>query len=346
MPKVFISHASLDVDFVDPFVDTVVRLGCGLHPAELFYSSGQDTGVPSGSDLMAHVRAQVETTDLVVAIISPTYVTRPVCVAEMGAAWGISGKFFPILVPGMPRTALTGVLSTMLIKYADQREVLDELADHIADCVGHKPKAATWGRYVEKWLKAVGGLATKVPVPDIPTPEEVSKIRDRVEELREALGEAETEVERLEEENQQISALKDKAEVDVIRLPTDQWQRLEALAQQARDALRKLDMWVAEALRADLFGNGMEWPNGYEDQFGLSEVRTLVDDGELVESYGGERLVPDYDFSDVQEARDAVGDLIKFIEKVDPEISDQFKAEYRVPLDLSKRKAWDRLLRS
>ena len=95
MPRVFISHASLDVDFVDPFVDTVIRLGCGLNPSELFYSSGQDTGVPSGKDLMAHVREQVEATDLVVAVITPTYLTRPVCIAEMGAAWGITDKVFP-----------------------------------------------------------------------------------------------------------------------------------------------------------------------------------------------------------------------------------------------------------
>ena len=65
----------------------------------------------------------------------------------------------------------------MLIKYADEREVFDELADQVADCVGHAPKAATWGRYVEKWLRVVDELASTVPVPDIPTPQEAAKLR-------------------------------------------------------------------------------------------------------------------------------------------------------------------------
>ncbi len=90
----------------------------------------------------------------------------------------------------------------------------------------------------------------------------------------------------------------------------------------------------------------MEWPDGFEDQHGLNEVRALVDDGELVESYGGERLIPDYEFTDAQEARDAVSELLEFVETVDPNVSDMFKARYRVPLDLSKRKAWESLLRS
>lgn len=346
MPRVFISHASLDTDFVDPFVDTVVRLGCGLDPSEIFYSSGQDTGVPSGKDLMAHVREQVESTDLVVAVITPTYLTRPVCIAEMGAAWGISHKFFPILVPGMPRAALTGVLSTMLIKYANEREVLDELADHVAECVGHKPKAATWGRYIEKWQGMVDELTRTVPVPDIPTPQEVAKLKERVAELRGALSEAESEIERLAEQNRQIADLKDKEAVDVIRLPKDEWAKLEILAERAKDALDKLDAWVAEALRMDVIGAGMEWPDGFEDQYGLNEVRALFDDGELVESSGGERLVPDYEFADAQDARVAVDELLEFVETVSPEVTDEFRARYRVPLDLTKRKAWYSLLRS
>lgn len=71
---------------VDPFVDTVLKVGCGLREEEIFCSSGEDTGVPSGSDLLHHVREQVEEGSLVIAIISSTFQTRPVCVAELGAA--------------------------------------------------------------------------------------------------------------------------------------------------------------------------------------------------------------------------------------------------------------------
>jgi hypothetical protein len=111
MPEVFVSHAAADGALVDPFVDTVLKLGCGLDEAKIFYSSGEDTGLPSGFDLLHHVREEAAEAGLVVAIISPMFETRPVCVAELGAAWSRTGNLFPLAVPGMARTDMEGVLA-------------------------------------------------------------------------------------------------------------------------------------------------------------------------------------------------------------------------------------------
>jgi hypothetical protein len=59
MPGIFISHAAADKQSVDTFVDNIVRLGCGVPAESIFYSSGPDTGVPSGSDLNTYVREKV-----------------------------------------------------------------------------------------------------------------------------------------------------------------------------------------------------------------------------------------------------------------------------------------------
>jgi hypothetical protein len=115
MPDVFISHAAGDASIVDPFVDTIVRLGCGLSPKQIFYSSGADTGIPSGSTLLAEVRENVATSGLVVAIITPRFQTRPVCVAELGAAWSRTGNLFPIALPGMARRDMEGVLQGEIV---------------------------------------------------------------------------------------------------------------------------------------------------------------------------------------------------------------------------------------
>src|SRR5437016_4591969 len=117
MPGVFISHASADKPLVDPFVDDVIRLGCEVPRKKIFYSSGEDTGVPSGENLNTYVRDRVADASIVVAIISPTFQTRPFCVAELGSAWSRIGNLFPIAVPGMARTDLEGVLEGMLVKH-------------------------------------------------------------------------------------------------------------------------------------------------------------------------------------------------------------------------------------
>jgi hypothetical protein len=82
----FVGHASVDAELVDAFVDTLVRNGCNLGPDDIFYTSGEDTGIPSGADLIASVSEEVSEATLVIALVTPTYQTRPVCVAELGAA--------------------------------------------------------------------------------------------------------------------------------------------------------------------------------------------------------------------------------------------------------------------
>ena len=57
--RVLVSHASADAELVDVFVDTLLRNGCNLDPEDIFYTSGEDTGIPSGEDLIATVRAEV-----------------------------------------------------------------------------------------------------------------------------------------------------------------------------------------------------------------------------------------------------------------------------------------------
>ena len=76
MAVVFVSHASADDALTDEFVDTILRNGCGLHPNEIFYSSGADTGVPDGQDLLGYVRDQVGDTGLVITMLTPTFQTR------------------------------------------------------------------------------------------------------------------------------------------------------------------------------------------------------------------------------------------------------------------------------
>jgi TIR domain len=116
MPGIFISHVSADKDLVDPFVESVIQLGCEVPKESIFYSSGEDTGVPSGSNLNEYVRSSMEKVDLVIAIVSPTFQARPFCVAELGAAWSRVGKLFPIAIPGLQHADMQGVLTGLMVR--------------------------------------------------------------------------------------------------------------------------------------------------------------------------------------------------------------------------------------
>jgi TIR domain len=141
--RIFISHASADKPLVDPFVTTVIQLGCEVPKESIFYSSGEDTGVPSGYTLNDYIKSQMESVSLVVAIISPAFQTRPFCIAELGAAWSQVGKLFPIAIPGLERTDMQGVLTGLAVRYLSDSAALDELHDQICNLLGTNPGAKT-----------------------------------------------------------------------------------------------------------------------------------------------------------------------------------------------------------
>jgi hypothetical protein len=346
MARVFVSHAWNDREYVDAFVDNVLRLGCGLPPEELFYSSGEDTGVPSGLDLLAHVRKRVEQADVVIAVISATYLTRPVCMAEMGAAWGVAGRLFPLLTPGMERTDLEGVLGSLAVRYIDAKPALNELSDVVGEAVGHKPQAKTWGSYSEKWLAASRRLKGTIPVPEIVAPVKYQQAMEDLEAARDALVISEERVDELEEQVERLADATTPQEAAEIRLPRGERQKFHALVRDVQASVAPLERVVADAVYWDVvLGQAMPYPNENEDYSGSQTASRLLHEGELQEDFDHAALSPDYGFPDAERARKAVERLKKFFEwEATPEFVAWFVEEKQTPFDLKKRRTWDNLL--
>lgn len=342
MSGVFISHASADAKLVDEFVDSILRLGCDLGPSELFYSSGADTGVPSGEDLLAHVRTRAGEANLVVAVITPTYQTRPVCVAELGAAWAKAGSLFPLLVPGMPRGDLEGVLSGMLVRYLDDEAALDELHDRILDGKNRQVSARTWGKYKAKWLASVNRLAKGVPQVRTVSEAEVAKLEEHVAELKEALAESEGERAELRDQLDELSETLPADVVKAVRLPKGEKDRYLFYRKAAREALADLNPVVADAIFFHNAGRSMPWPDRFEEPTRHDYAQQASDDGYL--SDRDEGLDPNPEFEDVALAIDAVGELSEFLGTSSTAFQAWFRSEYKMPASLDKRAVWTELL--
>lgn len=343
MSGVFVSHASVDVKLVDEFVDTVIRLGCGLSPAELFYSSGADTGVPSGEDLLAHVRARAGGATLVVAIVSPTYQTRPVCIAELGAAWARAGNLFPLLVPGMPRGDLEGVLSGMLIHYLDDEVALDELHDRISAATGQTVSAKTWGKYKAKWLASVDRLAAAVPAVRRVTEAELDKLEERLDDLKSALTDSESERAELREQLDELSKMLPVEAVRGVRLPKKEKDQYLFYLKACREALEPVSAVVADAVFFHNAGRSMPWPDRFEEPTRHDYAQQAADDGYLTDR-DDEGLDPNPDFEDVAAAIEAVSNLAEFLDKSSSDFQAWFRSEHKMPPKLDKRAVWMELL--
>lgn len=343
MPEIFVSHAAADAVLVDQFVDIILKLGCGLKPSQIFYSSGEDTGVPSGSDLIHHVREQVGDSGLVIVVVSPMFQTRPVCIAELGAAWSRTDNLFPLAVPGMPRTDMEGVLAGMTVRYLNDSSALDEIKDRVRKVTGTDSDATTWGRQKARWLATIDGLVAQLDKPETATAVEVNQLRGDLSGAREALSESQAEVEEMKSRIEEYRASKSDEERAAALLPKDEAKRFEMLQRDALRALRKLDPIVREAIYFERVDGGMPWPNAYDDRERLDAATRARQEGSLTET-SDDLLVPDDQVTAVAEAQAAVKRLDEMLQNCSEDFDAWFRDEHGAPPQLRRRKVWDGLL--
>lgn len=330
MSRIFISHAAADKPLVDPFVTTVIQLGCEVPKEAIFYSSGEDTGVPSGYTLNDYIRSQMETVSLVVAIISPSFQTRPYCVAELGAAWSRVGKLFPIAVPGLERTDLQGVLTGMIVRYLSDSAALDELHDQTCKLLGTSPGAKTWGRHKNQWLAHVDHYVRQLPKLRIITKEDYDRMLADLEGTRDALREAEATIREQETQIDRLATVKTAEDVTEILLPKDERKQFDALVGHALDALKEMPFFAREAMWFWLDGRDMPWPTSRDSEFDAA-----LDAGWLREGRDETGVAPNDDFDEVRIAARAVARLDKFFsnDEISERFVNWFRTEYHASPD-------------
>jgi TIR domain len=164
--KIFISHAADDLPLVEPLVDVIVQLGCGVPAEQIFYSSGSATGVPSGADLNSTLRQKVGQASLVVSVLTPAFQKRPYCIAEMGAAWARVGNLFPVRHPALGHDDLEGVLDGMIVRTLDDEAALDELHERICVATGTSTTTRIWNSCKKKWLSELPTYLAALPQPE------------------------------------------------------------------------------------------------------------------------------------------------------------------------------------
>lgn len=340
MPKVFVSHAHADKDLVEEFRDDILGTGCGLNAADVFVSSIPASGVPSGEDLLSFVRERVEATDLVIAIVTPTYQTRPVCLAEMGAAWGVSGKLFPALAPGVDRKSLEGVLGTVAIRYLDEVELLDEVHRRVAETGHTMPSAPEWTRAKSKWLNKVGPLAKALPAPRVVEPADLEAALAKNKDLEAGLAHAEAEIAQLRDLNRALEKLKDSGDVAAVLLDHDETEAFEQLREQARHALDLVDPLVRDVVRVTIRnGNGMIFPKWDSD-----DADAAISKGVLRYHDDENVLYLNEDVTVVREAWEAANDLHAMLESSSDSFGTWFEDRFGGRPDLSIGVVFDAVL--
>ena len=106
MRSIFISHTTADKPLATLFSETL-RLG-GVPAEHIFYSAQRSTGIPAGEQAETYLRERVRSAKLMLELISETFLTRPVCLMELGGACALDLPTFPIAVPPLKPMDIAG----------------------------------------------------------------------------------------------------------------------------------------------------------------------------------------------------------------------------------------------
>ncbi len=341
MTKLFISHASADIDLVKPFVQ-LLESGVGIPPKDIFCTSLKGQGIKPGTNFIDSIRGSLDDATVVLALISENYYNSPFSMCELGGAWLLVKDFVPVLVPPVGFKDMKAVLSNLQASQINDPPALDELRDKLTARLNIEGSSTPrWNEKRDEFLNSLPSALEKLsPSPTVPR----KKLEDALEKIQEADALYEKQKEenkRLRNQIDKLKATKDaKSVADIEMEELDAVEQFEQLVADVSKSLKALEPITGEAIYTELTGQDY-YPGRQNSRYGWAEAESPLQYKEIEES--GEGICPNSSHPQVAKAAEALEKLRNWIESESPEsFYDWYSSEHReLGPDLTDRHFWD-----
>lgn len=163
-PKIFISHSSEDLKYVEPFVELLADIG--LTTDNLFCSSVPDYAIPLNQDIYDYLSSLFHNYKLyVVFMLSNNYYKSSVCLNEMGAAWVLKSEYTSILLPEFEYKEIKGAVNPNKIgmKLDDKEELLKKRLGELKELISKEFRISVpdmrWENKRNNFIKTIRSLS-------------------------------------------------------------------------------------------------------------------------------------------------------------------------------------------
>lgn len=215
--SVFISHAVRDMALAREIV-SLIEEGMGVPENEIFCSSLEGYGMPSGKNFVTYIKEQLAAPKVVVLLLTPAYFESKFCVSELGAAWIKSHEIFPVLVPPLKYEDVKDVLLGTQVAKIDDDIKYNELFESLRKAINFQPKSQTkWDVKRRVFLRAIGPLLEKVDGSTMVSAAQLKALSDKLAEAEAELDKSEVELKALRAKLADVEALKDKKDLAAVR---------------------------------------------------------------------------------------------------------------------------------
>jgi len=339
--KIFISHAVKDKPIVDAFVD-LLQTGANIPYDEIFCSSLEGLGIPPGANFIDHIKDEIQSPDMVIAVISEHYLLSQFCMCELGATWAMSHNMFPLIVPPLNFSDVSGILkSTHMVRLGDESG-LGQFATEIDSAFSKiKVNIARWNVKQKTFLKKLPRLLEEVGSPEIVSLSEHETLKNELAETRALAEELEENNSALEEKVDLLKACKDSSEVSAVeRQFTNDEEKLDALIDSAKSRLEDFNSAFSYvAYRQYAFGEEA-YIDYYKAPESLDAANSGVEHEFLLQDEAGFSLNEAH--PRVKKVKKALDAIVQFIEhEASAKLHESYKEEYEIPLSIGNREFWE-----
>ncbi|MGI8282098.1 toll/interleukin-1 receptor domain-containing protein [Bacillus mycoides] len=116
--KIFISHSSKDVKYVEALVELLNDIGIKKDQKSIFCSSLASYGIPHGESIYDFLKKELNNKNVMVLfVLSDNYYGSAPCLNEMGAAWITSKEYTTILTPNFDFKNISGAIDPTKISF-------------------------------------------------------------------------------------------------------------------------------------------------------------------------------------------------------------------------------------
>lgn len=155
---IFIGHASADAELADLVKDTLVN--GEISNRQIFYSSDRSTGIPSGVGVREHLLSTLKECAVVIELVSDSFMQRPYCLIELGAAWAAEKPTIPVVIPPLTRDEVVRKIGDVQLDMLGTEEDIESFFNEVNRVATEKCGVSL---SPHDWTRAVRTFKTRYP---------------------------------------------------------------------------------------------------------------------------------------------------------------------------------------
>lgn len=312
---IFISHAVANKELADKFVD-LLETGIGISDSDIFCSSLEGLGIPSGTNFIDFIHKQISDPKVVILLLTPEYFNSSFCLCELGASWILSHNIIPLLVPPLEYSDVKAVLTGVQVHKIDQKTDLNEMQGELTSALNRKGKSfARWEVKRDKFLEGLSVyLESYTPLTSI-SKEDFESIESKYKEAVEEIKSMEEEIDKKNALIEKLKRAKDSDAVNqIVYESIESKEQFKELIKEAKKALKPLPSIVCEALYYHFRDERLSWPE-FGGDYERDQIQHAIEQDFLEDCEDGVDVVEED--PKIYNAITALNDLQQFLWKVE-----------------------------